>query len=317
MVKGVGASHAKTILLGEHSVVYGRPAIAFPIRSLSLRATATFTDDENYLATPFHSGSVADQPRGNDPLEKKLAETAFRNATQQLQLTARKMNVSVDGYIPPARGLGSSAAVAGAIIKAIADLHKKKLSPAEQFELIQSVERVAHGTPSGLDVYATSTEVPIWFQNGSAKPLQVLRDPPLLIADTGLSGHTAEAVAIVRSKLEKKPGQVQKLFDDIASLTEEAGSALTRAEFETLGELMNKNHEILQYLGVSDHRLETLITAARNAGAAGAKLTGGGLGGCIVVLARHEGDLKNLSEQLVLAGAKNVWLANGADAEAA
>lgn len=315
MKTGVGASHAKTILLGEHSVVYGKPAIAFPILSLGLKATATQSDNGNYLDTPFHSGPVAEIGTGDESLEQLLAETALRNIMSWIGPASsdRAISVKVEGLIPPARGLGSSAAVAGAVIKSVANLHGLSLTSEEQFELVQSVERVAHGTPSGLDAYATSTDVPIWFEKGRAKPLRAKKNPALLVADTGIPGHTVEAVSNVRSKRNANTKEVDELFDKIADLTVQGGSSLEAGEFRQLGSLMNQNHAILRDLGVSNDPLENLVATALEAGAIGAKLTGGGLGGCIVVLGESEDTLTEIATSLIGAGANKVWNVNQAE----
>lgn len=307
MIKGLGVSHAKTILLGEHSVVYGNPAIAFPIMGLTLKAKAEHAEGENWLSTPFHEGVVLPKAMAGETLEQRLAETALRNVLKWFAADDKNIQVNVSGLIPPARGLGSSAAVAVAIIRAVADLYGAELSDVEQFNLVQSVEKVAHGTPSGLDAHATSTRVPIWFENGQVKPLKLLTKPALLVADTGVPGHTAEAVSIVRKKRQENFQQVTKDFDKIAELTYEAGASLEDGDFENLGQLMTYNHRILQTLGVSNNKLDRLVDDSLRGGALGAKLTGGGLGGCIVVLGKNSESLPALKENLFAAGAKTVW----------
>lgn len=303
----MGVSHAKTILLGEHSVVYGNPAIAFPIMGLTLKAKAEYAEGANWLSTPFHEGVVLPKAMAGESLEQRLAETALRNVLNWFSADEKNIQVNVRGLIPPARGLGSSAAVAVAIIRAVADLYGAELSDVEQFNLVQSVEKVAHGTPSGLDAHATSRSVPIWFENGQVKPLKLLEKPALLVADTGVPGHTSEAVSIVRKKRQENFQQVTREFDKIAELTYKAGASLENGDFENLGQMMSHNHRILQSLGVSNKKLDRLVEDALRGGALGAKLTGGGLGGCIVILGKSTESLPDLKENLLAAGAKTVW----------
>ncbi|WP_217132429.1 mevalonate kinase [Leucobacter chinensis] len=302
---GSGKTHAKVIVLGEHSVVYGKPAIAFPVLSLELEAKVTVSGEGHRVITPFHS--LDRETAQTVELERKLSEIALSNTLEFLEEAPNGIEVRVSGLIPPARGLGSSAAVAGAIAQAVSRAYGRELSRDERFELVQSVERVAHGTPSGLDAYATTEAGPIWFEKGEAKPLRVLSEPRLLVADTGIVGHTAEAVRRVRALRDENPPRVEALLAEAAQLAQDAGTDLAEGNHERLGAKMDRNHEILRELGVSADPLESLVNASKDAGALGAKLTGGGLGGCMVALVGSERDEHTVSNALLSAGAKNVW----------
>lgn len=304
---GSGHTHAKVILLGEHSVVYGKPAIGYPVHSLKLVATADLTGEGWCVETPFHRGTIVPGTEQTDDLEKLLSVTALTNTLDFLGETPTGIRVNVTGFIPPARGLGSSAAVAGAIARAVARAYGRELNRDELFELVQSVERVAHGTPSGLDAYATTEDGPIWFSNGVARPLRAGVQPRLLIADTGVTGRTSEAVRLVRELYTQQSSKVESLLDEAAGLVEGAGRDLEMGNVHELGVKMNRNHEILRELGVSSEGLETLVTVARDAGALGAKLTGGGMGGCMVALVADEAAEAQVADRLSAAGAKSVW----------
>lgn len=303
---GTGHSHAKVILLGEHAVVYGKPAIAFPVHSLSLDASAQLDGEGWCVQTPFHQGHVRPEAEPTDELERLLSVTALRNTLEFLGERPSGISVTVQGFIPPARGLGSSAAVAGAIAQAVAGAFEHELSPQELFDLIQSVERVAHGTPSGLDAYATTETVPVWFEQGAAHPLRLTGWPRLLIADTGVTGRTSEAVGRVRERLEHNPQRIGDLIDEASELTHGAERDLHDGDHGALGQKMNRNHGILRELGVSSPELDSLVESARRAGALGAKLTGGGMGGCMIALVDDERE-SQVREALVEAGARDVW----------
>ncbi|PFG31571.1 mevalonate kinase [Paramicrobacterium agarici] len=302
-----GSAHAKTILLGEHAVVYGRPAIAFPVTSLTLVAHARSTDGGLSLDTPYHHGAVAGDDSLSSPREERLAEAALRHTLDHLGRQHHGVDVTVTGRIPAARGLGSSAAVASAIASAVARLEGVWLSYEERFELVQFVERIAHGTPSGLDAHATMAEGPIIFERGTARPLPHKGVPPLVVADTGVAGHTAAAVAGVRARRERDASGVDARLDAIAALVEGALDELRSRDYVGLGERMNACHSILSELGVSSPELDALVSAARNAGALGAKLTGGGQGGCIIALAPRATDVPELVAALSAAGATGAW----------
>ncbi|WP_167131513.1 mevalonate kinase [Paramicrobacterium chengjingii] len=307
-----GSAHAKTILLGEHAVVYGRPAIAFPLASLTLTALARTTTRGLSLETPYHRGSVA-RDDGTSPREVLLAEAALRHTLDFLGKPHHGVDVTVTGSIPAARGLGSSAAVASAISAAVAGLDGVRLSNAERFELVQFVERIAHGTPSGLDAHATMASGPILFERGEAHPLAMATLPPLVVADTGIRGHTGAAVAMVRARRERDARGVDASLDDIAVLVAGAQADLASGDLAALGERMYVCHGILSELGVSSPELNALVSAARQAGALGAKLTGGGQGGCVIALAPTAAAVPQLAAALTAAGAHGVWSVTGSE----
>ncbi|WP_166983390.1 mevalonate kinase [Paramicrobacterium fandaimingii] len=306
-----GSAHAKTILLGEHAVVYGRPAIAFPLASLTLTAHARTTTSGLSLDTPYHRGSVASDDDGTAPREVHLAEAALRHTLDYLRKPHHGVDVTVTGSIPAARGLGSSAAVASAIAVAVAALDGVHLSNAERFELVQFVERIAHGTPSGLDAHATMAPGPILFERGQARPVAVDALPPLVVADTGIRGHTGAAVASVRARRERDIRGVDAALDEIAARVTRAEDDLRSGDLASLGDSMNDCHGILADLGVSSPELDSLVSAARHAGALGAKLTGGGQGGCVIALAPTAEAVPELAAALTAAGAHGVWPVTG------
>lgn len=243
----------------------------------------------------------------NTGLARQLAEAALVNTLNVLESRPEGMTVRVSGEIPPARGLGSSAAVAASIASAVASAHEVTLTSDEHFDIVQSVERIAHGTPSGLDARATVASGPIWFEAGQAKPLRSQRTPRMLVADTGVKGHTSEAVAHVRNLRQADEGRIDLLLNDIAVLTERAGTALERGQMSELGDLLTSNHRLLAELGVSHPKLDRLVAVALAAGALGAKMTGGGRGGCMIALAGDEDSERHIEAALREAGATSVW----------
>lgn len=302
-----GSAHAKAILIGEHAVVYGRPAIAFPVPALHIEATALRYDGPLTLHTPFHSSEVTPESTEIEPLEKHLAEIAVRTVLDFYRLPNHGMSVRVNGLIPPARGLGSSAALAGAIASAVTRFYEVDMSDSDRFDIVQTVERVAHGTPSGLDALTTASQHPIWFQHGKAEPLTVAESPRLLIADSGESGRTADAVQNVRSQFDSDEGAVVRQLDRLADLTHAAREDLESGTLTALGQRISEAHEILRGLGVSSAGLDSLVETALSAGALGAKLTGGGQGGCIVVLADDAENQARIEDKLRASGATAVW----------
>ncbi len=301
-------AHAKVILLGEHAVVHGGPAIALPVHGLTLTASVTSTERPLWIDSVLYRGPVAAAPT-------LLAApiTAITATLQRLGAPATGLTVRVDGEIPAERGLGSSAAVAAAIITAIAAHHAVSFDDDERFALVQAAERVAHGNPSGLDARAVVCEAPMWFQAGAARPLHCAFGGVFVIGDSGVHGRTREAVTAVGALKAAEPERVGAMLARIDQHAAAAAHDLARDQRRALGERMSAVHELLRELSVSSAELDALVAAAREAGALGAKLTGGGRGGCVLALADDEPAAARIAAALRAAGAERTWLLHPAD----
>lgn len=300
-LSGTGRAAAKAILFGEHAVVYGAPAIAVPVWSLGATATATRRGHTNRLDSALYHGEVA-----TAPLRLGVTATALDAALRALGSPNDAVYVHIDSSIPAERGLGSSAAVAAAVVEAVADAWGRTLDPDEMFALVQEAERTAHGTPSGLDARAVRARGPIWFESKTATALPLARDLQLVIADTGVRGRTREAVARVAARRGDAPAATNALIDRLAALAIDARPMLERGDLVGVGAAMNEAHTALTSLGVGEASLDRLAGIARRAGALGAKLTGGGLGGCLLALADDEDAAREIAERLHDAGASAV-----------
>lgn len=298
------SASGKVILLGEHAVVYGRPAIAVPLSAL--RATATLTPHPG----PFHiqapavgvDGTLADLP-ASDPLVRTVLLAA-----ESLQLPLPSAVLRIESQIPVASGLGSGAAVSTAIVRALAAFGNASLTPAQVSALVYEVERLHHGTPSGIDNTVIAYERPVYFRKGKPpEPLPVRVPLYLVVADSGIASPTRQVVEAVRKKWEAQPVRYDFLFDQIGELVEEARAAIGEGDRFTLGVLMDQNHELLQKMGVSTRRLDELVEAARLGGALGAKLSGAGRGGNVIALVEEE-IADEVEEILKEAGARRVIL---------
>lgn len=300
---GYGSAHAKFILIGEHAVVHARPAIAMPLPHLRVRAEARFTPGELRLETEVFSG-----PLDAAPLSLATLATAIRATLTYLAHPLTGVTVSVRSGIPIGRGLGSSAAAAHAIVEAIRTLWEAHLSDDERFDIVQAAERVAHGNPSGLDARATRTPVPIFFDRGAVTRLAVNFGGAFVIADTGIRGSTKNAVGDVGAYLTEEPERTTGLLDRLEELTLAAAVDLAEDRREALGERMSEAQRILTELGVGHEAIDRLVAAAVRSGALGAKLTGGGQGGCIVALVHSAADATSVVRALEEAGAVGTWV---------
>jgi mevalonate kinase len=202
--------------------------------------------------------------------------------------------------------MGSGTAVSVAIIRALSNY----LGAVPDDELVSNlayeVERLYHGTPSGIDNTVVTWNRPVYFsRDRSVQTLKIKTPFDLLIADTGIPSPTKTTVADVRSRWQNRPGHYEELFERIGQVTKAARAAIESGQVDELGPLMARNQVLLEQLGVSCPELESLAQAGLAAGAGGAKLSGGGRGGHLVVLARPEASAA-VRQALLRAGALSV-----------
>ncbi|MBZ4486395.1 mevalonate kinase [Microbacterium sp. cx-55] len=304
VVMGAGAASAtaKVILFGEHAVVYGYPAIAVPVAALTVRADVRPALGGSTIDSALFSGPLADAPARLRP-----TAVAAEAALTALGAAHTPVAVRIRSDIPAERGVGSSAAVAAAVVGAVADALQVTLDADRHHELVQIAERAAHGTPSGLDARAVRAAGPIWFRSGDVEPLTVAVPLVFVIADTGVRGRTGEAVAAVRALREEFPVHTDEVIAALGDLAVSARDDLASGDAESLGRRMTRAHALLGELGAGDAALDRLAKAALAAGALGAKLTGGGRGGCLLALARSAAHAEDLETALRAAGATDVW----------
>ncbi len=307
---GSATSHGKTILIGEHAVVYGVPALVLPVTDVRVTATATplAPDAGHALESSVHTGPLDTAPAAVLPTVTAVTATLRHLAeTGTPQAADARFHVRVDSQVPTARGMGSSAAVAAAVTAAVADALGVQLDDETHHVLIQECERIAHGRPSGLDARGVVADAPVWFEEGRIGPVAVTGAFTFVVADTGVPGHTREAVAAVRARHDRAPEEVDAVVDRIGALARRARATLVDGDAQGLGATMDSAHELLAALDVSSDDLDRLVGAARSADALGAKLTGGGRGGCVLALATDGGHATRIAAALREAGATATW----------
>lgn len=304
-MKAVGEAPGKVILVGEHAVVYGRPAIAVPV--WQVRATTVVTDAEPcrgcMIAAPDISELIelANAP-ANDPLALVVRLTLSELGIDSIP----DWTITVTSDIPIASGMGSGAAVSASLVRALYAAVNAIPTAEIVSRLVYASEEIHHGAPSGIDNTVVSYGAPVWFVRG--QPPEVFRASrsfTLVIADSGIASPTRDTVAGVRRRWEAAPDLYDRYFDAIGQLAQEARSAIESGENHRLGGLFNRNQALLQEIGVSSARLDELIDRALDAGADGAKLSGGGAGGNIIALVK-EGTAEAVGDALMRAGAKQV-----------
>lgn len=277
MREGHGVGHGKVILLGEHAVVHGQPAIAMALPQ-EVRATVRLDA----------AGTSEGLKRAVDAAAAAVG--GFEGST---------FAVEVEGELPVAVGLGSSAALAVALVRALADLGERRLDAIEVSQAANEVERVFHGTPSGIDATTATREGLLSFEIGPPVRFDLVRPaskPSIVVALSGTRHHTGHTVGGLRSRAEAAPEVYQPVFRAIGDLVRAGRVALESGHWPRLGELMSMNHELLRACGVSTPELDRLVADASACGALGAKLTGAGGGGAAIALAA--GDPADLTARL-------------------
>jgi len=286
--------HGKIILLGEHAVVYGSHAIAAPV-PLAVRATVQNTS----------SGSVdmliprwgVEYRLHRDPAHRDSFQRSLGIIFDTLGLTEGSIRIEAFPNVPRAMGLGGSAAMAVAVIRALDQHFRLGLSDAQVNALAYRCEEVAHGAPSGVDNTVATYGKLVLYKRGqereeapTIRELVVPKPIPLVIGISGKESLTARTVGNVRSAWQRNPALYEGIFQQIDQLTLQGVQAMQQHDLERLGDLMNICHGLLNALRVSSRELEELVQIAREHDALGAKLTGGGGGGSIIALCPQNRD---------------------------
>lgn len=285
----VSEAPGKVILFGEHSVVYGYPALAAAI-SLKTRAVLTETGSRVSVvkSIPLSSTWQLDEEASNDmkPIKRiieLLSEEFDKNLKSGIEIT-------IESEIKPGSGLGSSASVAVAVTGAIIRYLGLDLDLDFVNKIAYEAEKIAHGTPSGIDNTIATYGGLLKFIKKESGPVvekvSVDKNFPILLVDTGLGRSTRVAVANVRKLFERYREITEHIFRTIGEIAESVWREISsgRIDFKTIGDLMNINHGLLNAIGVSNSKIEEIINIARKNGALGAKITGAGLGGYVVIL---------------------------------
>jgi mevalonate kinase len=294
----------KIILFGEHAVVYGRPAIAAPVMQVRAKAIASADPRGASGVVKLRAPDIGlDTTLDDLPEDHPLAAVVWKTASALKLSHIPSCSIQVTSSIPISGGMGSSAAVSVAILRAFSALLGHPLDDEQVSALAYEVEIIHHGTPSGIDNTVITYARPVYFVRG--KPPEVLtvtRPFTLVIGDSGVGSSTAVMVAGVRERWEKSAEQYDAIFDAVGDVSDAARSAIETGRVESLGAMMDENQTLLTKLGVSSPELDKLVETARQAGAIGAKLSGAGGGGNMLALVAPE-NAARVAEALKGAGA--------------
>jgi mevalonate kinase len=301
----------KIILFGEHAVVYNRPALAVPVTQVHADVEVLDSPRKgvwiNAPGIDLHAdlnSLPAGHPIGSVILKLFSPPFSSPHYLEEKMGGQRGLEISIASTIPVAAGLGSGAAVSVALIRALALHLAHPLTDEQVNSLAYEIEKLHHGTPSGIDNTVITYAKPVYFVKG--KPMETFKvGKPftIVIGDTGIPAPTKESVGDVRRLRMRDQHNIENIFNEISQIVLIGRRSIESGMPELLGELMDQNHAYLQALTVSSPRLDKLVEAARNAGALGAKLSGGGRGGNMIALV-DQAKAEAIAGALLSAGAK-------------
>jgi mevalonate kinase len=273
----IGRACGKVILLGEHAVVYGVPAIAVGI-DRGARARATIAPGPSRLHVRGWDIDV-DETETDEDLGRAFG--ALLDVVRTSLPSLPSLLVEVEADLPPGAGLGCSAAMGVAIARAV----DPQVSDEAVQESAMAWERVFHGNPSGVDAAVAARGGCVFFRRGEAlESMRARGTLHLCIGSTGTASSTKRMVDAVAQLRARRPEVVEASFEAVRSLVHSARLAMVAGDRFALGRLMDLNQTLLSALFVSTPDIERMCAVARSAGALGAKLTGAGGGGSVVAL---------------------------------
>jgi mevalonate kinase len=286
----VGEGRGKVILLGEHSVVYGRPALAASLGAGARAEADGWPTGARLEVEPWGVAFEADAPQA-DPRSEQLRSAFLALLDGYVAGTGERPRIRVRACvtIPGSAGLGGSAALSVAIVRALDAALGLTRSPAEVADAALAAERVFHGNPSGIDTaMAAGAGVARYVKGRPLAAVRLAQPLRLVVGHSGEPGSTKQTVTSVGHQHAREPARLEQTFDAIAALVDSGQRAVERGALRDLGQLFTLNQKLLNTLLLSTSRLEEMCQAADAAGALGSKLTGGGGGGCMIALVQDQ-----------------------------
>lgn len=279
----------KLMLMGEHAVVYGRPCLVTAI-NWRLKISVEILEESLLIVKTKESEvgeyrkALGELGKGEIPKEVKFVELALFNFLNKYPIEVGVSMQTLNKF-PTQYGFGSSSAVTVCVIKALSELFNINLSNKELFDLCYKTVLDVQRQGSGFDVAAAIYGRTLYFKAGGSTIKQLVEEGIILVVGySGVKSDTVAMMNLVQKKMESYKTGVEKSFDSIAKLVDEAKVAILDKDWGRLGTLMDYNQNYLEDLGVSTDKLNQMIEGARRAGAYGAKLSGAGGGDCMIAV---------------------------------
>ncbi len=249
-----GVAHSKLILVGEHAVVHGQPAIAIPFPLIGVESIVERVIGNVYLDSSLYKGPMESAPKSLAGIVHTIKQTL-----KILQIPYEDLLIRIKSSIPPGKGLGSSASVAIAVVKSLFKYSNVQYTKEQLLQLANISETYAHGAPSGIDPLTITSQSPVWYKK--EEPIDFIKpkgDFYFVVADTGRMADTKTAVKTVAQMLKSAPQVVQGKIERIGEITYQAREALEKSSKQLLGHLLNEAQKELEAIGVSDSSLNNL-----------------------------------------------------------
>lgn len=302
--RATGSAHGKIILIGEHSVVHHQPAIAIPFTSATVDVFIDPIMGDVLIDSLYYKGKMKEAPASLNNLKETLHGVAL-----YLGVQAKDMKITINSSIPSERGMGSSAAVATALVRALFDYFDRALSHDLLNQFVDVAEKIAHGNPSGIDASVVRSDDAVYFiRNQKTEHFDSHLPAYLVVADTGQEGETIHAVTDVGKLVADERTDGRKWIEELGQLTIEARKKIEEVKVKELGQILSRAQVLLKNLTVSNNALDQLVASAMEHGALGAKLTGGGRGGCMIALVETFEQAETLADKLIEAKAIKTWI---------
>ena len=279
-----GQGFGKTIIFGEHFVVYGLPGVASGLGNTTIakiEKSEKFEFVDNRPETPGYKEKKKEEiQRQIDSLIKHF----------ELDVEKNPVKITLEGNLLCNSGVGASAALAVSISRALNEMLGLGMSDEEINKAAYIAECAGTGPASGIDNTCSAFGGFITFEKNMAggqnkiEILSVQNPVEIVLASTGITQETKVVVGDVRAKKEKDEEWFAKVREQYLEVYEKGLEAIKAEDWATVGKMMEKNQELLREIDVSCNEIEEIIDIAKEQGAIGAKLTGTGRGGYVLIL---------------------------------
>lgn len=299
----------KLMLFGEHAVVYNHPCIVTAVDQ-RIFLTAEKNDSKRFeLDAPDvevlnYSKKIKEIGIGEIPKGARFIEIALKNIIKAKKLDILGLSISTSSEFKSTFGFGSSSASTVCMVKALSELFGLKLTNKEVFDLSYKTVLEIQGKGSGFDIAVAVYGGTIYFvTEGRVIESLEIKNLPLVVGYSGVKADTVTLINRVSKKFERNKKRLDKIYQEMEEIVEEAKEFIVSKNWIEAGRLMNKNQELLKELGVSTDRLDGMIDSSIKSGAYGAKLSGAGGGDCMIAFGPEEKVLQ-IKKAITKAGGK-------------
>jgi len=272
----VASAPTKVIITGEHAVVYDYPAVACAVSKRIYVKISPCNEGQIVFSEGLNlkADISKEVPSEFEPIKRIVDILNVR--------TPFKCEIISD--VPPACGLGTSAAVAVAFTKALSTFIGIELDNTRISSIAYEAEKITHGKPSGIDNTLATFGGAILYRKSVGFRRKDVPNIKFIVVDSGQKRRTRDAVFHVKKLLESNREFVTKIFERISEISKTVWNILDSPDFQKMGELLNENHELLKMLGLSTDKIEMIVKIAKDMNCYAAKITGAGMGGMVLVL---------------------------------